>query len=52
MNDVQMSKDGKHWEPAIPEKYHPDLLEKIWHKLGGHIWEVFRPKCVICGKKK
>jgi hypothetical protein len=48
--NTQVSRDGKHWEPARPLLYSPNLIEKIKHTLGSH-WSYGQPFCVICGKE-
>lgn len=49
--DNQQSSDGKHWEPARPVLYSPNLFEKIKHALGYH-WSWGQEFCVVCGKEK
>jgi len=41
------SKDGKNWEPAIPEPYHRNLYEWLLCKLGYHSWPQFSKRYIL-----
>ena len=52
--EIKMSKNqifinGK-WRMADEEPYHPNIVEKILHFFGKHIY--VRGHCVICNKEK
>ena len=53
------SEEDKLWIPATPKPYHPNLIEKIRHLLGIHLYPEYdekaphgEPQCLVCYKYK
>lgn len=48
-NNVQTQNQQGLWVEAVEEPYHPNLFEKVKHRLGIHCYYQSKA-CLICGK--
>ena len=57
MENVTVSKDGKHWEQAKQEPYYPSVISNLLCALGFHEHQISKKyrgtlTCFKCGKRK